>query len=480
MESQVRYGGSYCSVVSCHNCTRRDAQRGIRFHQFPMKDAARCEVWIRRVNRKARDGTLWRPSKSSVICSEHFVGGRKSDDPKSPAYNPSLFPTEHVKPQSSADVARYERLFARQERKNVLEIQSTNEFDVPGAEAPKTCEVSTQTDCDFELQSPVFAFHMDILSSSEKSTYANVPVQEATGCQTEIQGTTDPALSILSYNESQFKGVTGVSRNFFNYLSYKVGDKIRDTKKLSKNSKLLLFLMKMKLHLSFVVLSALFSVSKTTARSTFFNAVDIVHEIAEHFIVWFDRETIKARMPASFRGLYPNTRVIIDCTEIECERPGTQRQRILMWSQYKSRWTVKFLLGIAPSGEVTFVSRAFGGRTTDCEITNQSGILQMLEPTDVVLADKGFPHIENKILESGAVLVMPPFRSGERQFTTQQNRDCYEVAKVRIHVERAIRRLKYFEVLNFVPSLMLPKVDKIFVIVSFFANFFNDLIHEES
>jgi hypothetical protein len=33
------------------------------------------------------------PSKNTRICSEHFVGGVKSNDPRKLAFNPTIFPT---------------------------------------------------------------------------------------------------------------------------------------------------------------------------------------------------------------------------------------------------------------------------------------------------------------------------------------------------------------------------------------------------
>lgn len=36
------------------------------------------------------DGTAWMPSKASLICSDHFIGGKKSPFLFSPAHNPSL------------------------------------------------------------------------------------------------------------------------------------------------------------------------------------------------------------------------------------------------------------------------------------------------------------------------------------------------------------------------------------------------------
>ena len=40
------------------------------------------------------------------------------------------------------------------------------------------------------------------------------------------------------------------------------------------------------------------------------------------------------------------------------------------------------------SGEITFVSKAFGDRTTDCELTVNSGFIDLVEPGDLIMADK--------------------------------------------------------------------------------------------
>ena len=92
------------------------------------------------------------------------------------------------------------------------------------------------------------------------------------------------------------------------------------------------------------------------------------------------------------------------------------------------------------------------------------------------MADKGFPSVETDLNKAGALLVMPPFKSGDRQFSEKQNKDGYECASVRIHVERCIARMKIFEILNFLPSYLLPHLDKILVVISFFCNCFPDLI----
>ena len=140
-------------------------------------------------------------------------------------------------------------------------------------------------------------------------------------------------------------------------------------------------------------------------------------------------------MPKIFKENLPNCRVIIDCTEVTITHSGDVEEEVLTYSDYKGRNTYKILIGIAPHGEVIFVSKAFGGRTTDSQIVNESGLLDLLESQDIVLADKGFPSISNNLSDTGATLIMPPNKTGSFQFTTLQNMYGYQTSTLRIHVE---------------------------------------------
>jgi len=66
----------FAMVRSCcaHNCTARDVKRvreaGVQFYRFPQNEAKRT-LWVNAVNRKD-----FHPNASTVICSQHFVGGK--------------------------------------------------------------------------------------------------------------------------------------------------------------------------------------------------------------------------------------------------------------------------------------------------------------------------------------------------------------------------------------------------------------------
>lgn len=159
-------------------------------------------------------------------------------------------------------------------------------------------------------------------------------------------------------------------------------------------------------------------------------------------------------MPESFKIYYPNTRVIIDCTEIHTECPPTVKQRVQMYSDYKHGYTVKFLLGCTPCGFISFVSKCYGGRSSDCFITNHCGVIDLLEPGDTVLADKGFPAIKTSVDKKKAILVMPPFLH-EQQFSPEEVEETYKIACLRIHIERVIQGIKQFHIFDKIPISLL-------------------------
>ena len=74
---------------------------------------------------------------------------------------------------------------------------------------------------------------------------------------------------------------------------------------------------------------------------------------------------------------------------------------------------------------------------------------------------------------------MPPFVRQHRQFNDEQNKSCYKVARLRIHVERCIARLKTFGIMRSINHHLYPYMDKLLVILASVINNMPDLISED-
>ena len=78
----------------------------------------------------------------------------------------------------------------------------------------------------------------------------------------------------------------------------------------------------------------------------------------------------------------------MDCFEVFIEKPSNLLARSQTYSNYKSHNnTVKVLIGISPQCSITFVSQAWGGRTSDKFLTENCGLLDKLKPGDLDMTD---------------------------------------------------------------------------------------------
>jgi len=136
---------------------------------------------------------------------------------------------------------------------------------------------------------------------------------------------------------------------------------------------------------------------------------------------------------------------------------------------------LKVLVGIAPNGVVTFVSDQFPGSTSDKVITLKSGLLEQLVPGDLVMTDKGI--LIKDILPPGVLLNISTFLDTP-QFTHGQIIQTESIAKARIHIERAIQRIKCYDLLNFIPFSLLKQANSIFQVITALTNLQPPLLQE--
>ena len=128
------------------------------------------------------------------------------------------------------------------------------------------------------------------------------------------------------------------------------------------------------------------------------------------------------------------------------------------------------MIGISPTGAVTFLSHGWGGRISDKQLTIESGFLDLLTFGDSILADRGF-LIAEEVATRGAVLAIPSFTRGKSQMPAKDVDESRKIAHVRIHVERVIGRLKTFKILNStIPISQVDLLNDVMIVVSALVN----------
>ena len=239
---------------------------------------------------------------------------------------------------------------------------------------------------------------------------------------------------------------------------------------LSPGSVLLIILMKLRLNLQNQDIALRFNVSDTTVGQILNDGLTELAKKLSFLVQWPDKESVRRNLPDVFRETYRKCRVIIDCCEVFIERARNLTVRASTWSNYKHNNTIKFLVAITPTGAVSFVSKAFGGRTSDKVVTQRSGFLDLMEREDQILADRGF-LISEEVSSRNASLIMPDFTKGKKQLSAREVERSRKIARVRIHVERAIERIKTFKILSSKMNLsMVPHADNIMTICAAITN----------
>ena len=123
--------------------------------------------------------------------------------------------------------------------------------------------------------------------------------------------------------------------------------------------------------------------------------------------------------------------------------PSSLQMNGELFSAYKNNTTLKGLVGISPGGAVTFISQLYAGSISDREIVRRRGFLNLpFDDKDSIMVDKGFTIQD--LLPLGVSLNLPPFLGASSQMAVEDVVKTQALASLRIHVERAINKIKNF------------------------------------
>ena len=158
------------------------------------------------------------------------------------------------------------------------------------------------------------------------------------------------------------------------------------------------------------------------------------------------------------------------------ETPSSLDVQACLWSDYKHHCTVKCLVCITPNRPILWVSPVYGGHPSDVFIVKDSGFLDLLQPKDQIMADRGF-KICSELAMKQCTLCIPPSAAKGNQMTSSDVKNTSNIANVRIFVEQAFKHMKEFHILKTKqPILYLPVFDDIVRIIAALVNLRKPLV----
>ena len=113
----------------------------------------------------------------------------------------------------------------------------------------------------------------------------------------------------------------------------------------------------------------------------------------------------------------------------------------------------------------------YSGRASDVTIVRDSGFLELLDPFDQVMADRGF-KIKSDLAAKQCTLAIPPSAKKGVQMPSRDVQSTSRIANVRIHVERAIKRFKEFSIFSAanLPLQLAPVYKEMIIICAALTN----------
>ena len=120
----------------------------------------------------------------------------------------------------------------------------------------------------------------------------------------------------------------------------------------------------------------MFQLCTTTVGEVFNIWVNFLYCQLREIDLWPSGDTISENMPQNFARLFPDTKMILNATEVPIQKPRHAEAQSVTFSSCKDRNTVKTLIGCTPRGVVRYVGDNYGGSASDRQMVERSALMK--------------------------------------------------------------------------------------------------------
>jgi hypothetical protein len=249
---------------------------------------------------------------------------------------------------------------------------------------------------------------------------------------------------------------------------------------LSTKDELFLCLIKLRLDKEEAELAILFRISVATVSRVFNTWLNFLYFQLKELDIFIPKEIVDESMPRDFKKKYPNTRIILDATEVKIEKPSNVKDQSATWSTYKNSNTLKTMIGCSPRGVVTYVSPSYGGSASDRQIIEASNLLDkdIFCRGDSIMADRGI-MVQDLFAAHDVTVNTPTTMRGKNQLPAAVVVSDRRIASKRVHVERVIHLAKTYKIIqNEMNHSFTPKGGRIIFVCFVLSNFRSSIVRK--
>ncbi|XP_078367675.1 uncharacterized protein LOC144651608 [Oculina patagonica] len=484
----------WCIAYGCTNSSDMEDKKS--WHRLSLENKELLSKWIAKIRR-----TNTPVNEHSRICGDHFEAECFTKKPGSSRVNlktgsiPTKFcfvqekeprkPPKDRKPVEKQQKISDKSLFTEGADdciENDIELEESNEEHlkrrIKELEQALESEIIRRKTAEAALEAKRFSVK-NLLKDPKVFKFYTGFTEEQFYCLLEFLGD--------GMNNLTYWGTSSASNSNSEDLG---GLKPGPSRKLTTEDELLLVLTRLRVGMLEQDLAVRFEMSQSHVSRIITTWVNAMYHRFKEIDIWPTREQSIGNLPEKVKEFCLTLRCIIDATEIYIEQPKNPEAQQLTFSTYKNHNTLKSLIGISGDGAVNFVSTLEGGSISDRDLTVRCGILSKdWAKGDVLMADRGF-EIQDDLALLGVKLNIPPFYrmvmrafdlKGKGQFEEDELVETRRIAKFRIHVERAIERIKNYHILDYVPVTLCSSgvIDQIFFVCAMLTNFLPPLVSDD-